>query len=63
MHVDLALPFWDEQEAAPFRDSATVNAVAMVLDGGHAWRALPEPQSYFGRLDMGYTGPAGPGQS
>ena len=30
-------------------------------DGGEVWRALPEPHSYFGRLDVGYTGPSGPG--
>jgi hypothetical protein len=58
--VDLALPFWDEPEAAPFRQGAVVSTAAMVLDGGVAWRKLPEPQSYFGKIDLGYTGPAGP---
>ena len=60
--IDLALPFWDEPEAAPFREGAVVNTVAMVPDGGEVWRALPEPHSYFGRLDVGYTGPSGAGQ-
>lgn len=59
--IDLALPFWDEAEAAPFREGATVNIVAMVPDGGEVWRALPEPNSFFGRLDVGFTGPSGPG--
>lgn len=58
--VDLALPFWDEPEAAPFREGAVVNTIAMVLDGGNTWRALPESQSYFGKIDVGYTGSAGP---
>src|SRR5262245_24490831 len=58
--VDLALPFWDDPEAAAFRQGAVVNTIAMVLDGGQAWRALPEPQSYFGKIDIGYTGPGGP---
>jgi len=58
--VDLALPFWDEPEAAPFRLGAVVTAVAMVLDSGQAWRALPESQSYFGKIDVSYTTPAGP---
>jgi hypothetical protein len=58
--VDLALPFWDEPEAAPFRQGAVVTAVAMVLDGSTAWRALPESQSYFGKLDVSYTTSAGP---
>lgn len=59
--IDLALPFWDEAEAAPFRDGAVVNTVAMVPDGTEVWRALPEPQSYYGRLDVGYTDASGPG--
>jgi hypothetical protein len=58
--VDLALPFWDDPEAAPFRQGAVVNTAAMVLDGGQAWRALPESQSYFGRIDIGYTDAGGP---
>ncbi len=58
--VDLALPFWDEPEAAPFRRGAVVNTVAMVLDGSDVWRALPESQSYFGKIDVGYTTSAGP---
>jgi hypothetical protein len=59
--IDVALPYWDEPEAAPFRQGVVVNTVAMVLDAGQAWRALPEAQSYFGSLDVAYTGPAGPG--
>ncbi len=59
--IDLALPFWDDPEAAPFVEGAVVNTVAMVPDGGEVWRALPEPRSYFGRADVAYTGPSGPG--
>ena len=60
--IDLALPFWDEDEAAPFRQGATVNTVAMVPDGADVWRALPERNSYFGRIIIGHTGaPSGPG--
>jgi len=58
--VDLALPFWDDSEAAPFRQGAVVTGAAMVLDAGQAWRALPEPQSYFGKIDISYTTPGGP---
>jgi hypothetical protein len=59
--IDLALPFWDDPEAAPFREGAVVNTVAMVPDAGEIWRALPEPHSYFGRADVGFTGPSGAG--
>ena len=57
--VDLALPFWEEPEAAPFRQGAVVSAAAMILDGGQAWRALPEPQSFFGKIDITYLTAAG----
>jgi hypothetical protein len=58
--VDLALPFWDEPEAAPFRQGAVVTSAAMVLDGSEVWRALPESQSFFGKIDVGYATSAGP---
>ena len=59
--IDLALPFWDDPEAAPFREGAVINTVAMVSAGGEFWRALPEPLSYFGRADVAFTGPSGAG--
>ncbi len=59
--IDLALPLWDDPEATPFREGAVVNTIAMVPDGGEFWRALPEPHSYFGRADVAFTGPSGPG--
>lgn len=57
--IDLALPFWDEPEAAPFRESVVISAIDMVVEGGEVWRALPEPQSYFGKLNVAYTGASG----
>jgi hypothetical protein len=59
--VDLALPFWEELEAAPFRQGAVVSAAAMVPDGGQVWRALPESQSFFGKIDITYTTPPSAG--
>ena len=59
--IDIALPFWDEEEAAPFREGAVVNTIAMIVEDGEVWRALPEPHSYFGRLTVGYTAPSGAG--
>lgn len=52
--IELALPFWDDPEAVPFLQPATLNSVAMI-DSSGAWRALPEAQSYFGRLTVSYT--------
>ncbi len=53
--IEIALPFWDDPEAAPFRQPATINSVAMILDAGAAWKPLPEAQSYYGRLTVSYT--------
>ena len=52
--IELALPFWDDPEAAPFLQPVTLNSVAMIDTSG-AWRVLPELQSYFGRLTVSYT--------
>ncbi len=59
--IDLALPFWDEPEAAPFLQGAIVNTVTMVPDGPRVWSPLPESQSYFGKLAIAYTLPTGGG--
>ncbi len=56
--LELALPFWDEPEAAPFRRPAVINSIAMVLTGG-GWRALPEPQSHYARFTVNYTDDSG----
>ena len=58
-HIDLALPFWDDPEAVPFVQGATINTIGMIVDGGEVWRALPEPQSYFGRMNVGFTDTSG----
>ncbi|MGK7908801.1 MAG: hypothetical protein AB4040_16455 [Synechococcus sp.] len=57
--LDIALPYWDEAEAAPFRAGATVNSIAMLeredAPAGQVWRALTEPLSYFGTLRVSYN--------
>ncbi len=57
-HLEIALPFWDDPEAAPFVQPATVTAVAMIDPSG-PWRALPEAQSYYGRATVSYTDSGG----
>ncbi|OUC11766.1 MAG: hypothetical protein B0A82_26640 [Alkalinema sp. CACIAM 70d] len=52
--VEVALPHWDEPEAAPFRAAVTPQKVELNPDGG-GWQALPESQSYFGQLRVSYT--------
>lgn len=57
--LDLALPHWDEDEAKPFQDSPIINSVTMLVDGGAVWRPLEELQSYFGEIEVNYTGTGG----
>jgi len=53
--IEAALPYWDDAEAAPFREPVVVNAVSMIPDAGDFWRALPESQSFFGRMNIAYA--------
>lgn len=57
--LDMALPHWDEAEAAPFRAGITVDNVVMLNAEGNVWRALAEPQSYFATVQVDYTSAAG----
>lgn len=52
--LEIALPFWDEPDAAPFRQPATITGLAMVLDAGVAWRPLPEEQTFYGKVSISY---------
>ena len=40
--------------------SFQVTSGGQSYSAGQAWRALPEAQSYFGKIDISYTTPAGP---
>ena len=54
--LDIALPYWDDSEAAPFQAGLAdaINTVTMQPLGTGEWRALDEPQSYFGNLQVSY---------
>lgn len=54
--LDLALPHWDEDAAAPFREGAAIVTINMEDAEADAWRPLPEPHSYFGAINVTYTG-------
>ncbi|MFD0320810.1 hypothetical protein [Lysobacter gummosus] len=53
--TEIALPYWDDAEAAPFRQPVVLNSIAMIPDAGEFWRALPENLSFFGRIQVNYT--------
>jgi hypothetical protein len=55
----MALPHWDEPEAVLFREGATINSVLMLTDGTDVWRPLEEAQTYFGEIQVDYTGAGG----
>lgn len=50
--LEVALPYWDDPEAAPFRTGAitAITALTLVSLEPGVWRPLAEPQSYFGNL-------------
>lgn len=58
--IEIALPHWDEPEAAPFLDGdRTLTAVTM-LNPANPWRQLEESLTYYGRASLDHTGPGGP---
>jgi hypothetical protein len=50
--LEIALPYWDDPEAAPFRTGAITAPTTLTLVplGPGVWRPLGETQSYFGNL-------------
>ena len=60
-NLDMALPYWDEDEARPFQNGPLIDSVTLLADSGIVWRPLEESQSYFGAMQVDYTGTAGPG--
>lgn len=53
--LEMAMPYWDEDVAVPFRYGPIINSVTLLDDGGIKWRPLDEPQSYFGEIEVKYT--------
>lgn len=49
--ADLSLPYWDEEESQPFLTPQTVANITLMAPG---WRALDEPQTFFGRVEVDY---------
>ncbi|MEK6749781.1 MAG: hypothetical protein AABY83_11320 [Pseudomonadota bacterium] len=52
--LDIALPYWDEEEVKPFQDSPAIDGIVMLVDGGEVWRPQKEPQTYFGEIQVNF---------
>lgn len=58
--LDIALPYWDENEVRPFRDGPVIDTVTMLADEGSViWHPLDESQSYYSEIRVDYTNPDG----
>jgi hypothetical protein len=49
--VEVALPYWDDPEAVPFRSGLVDLTSAAPSMSDEGWRPLDEPQSFFGTLE------------
>ncbi|MGB8192285.1 MAG: hypothetical protein WCF67_10220 [Chitinophagaceae bacterium] len=58
-NIDLAFPYWDDEDAAPFTENVTLNSV--VFDGlpGNEWNLIGS-NAYFARINVNYTPSSGP---
>jgi hypothetical protein len=59
-HVDLAFPYWDDEDARPFSEEVTLNSV--VFDGipGSEWHPIEGTDAFFARITVNYTPASGP---
>jgi len=59
-NIDLAFPYWDDEDAKPFTEEVTITNV--VFDGtpGDEWKLIEGSDAYFARIIISYTPPVGP---
>lgn len=48
--VDIAFPYWDEEDVAAFREDVTLLGAAFEGSPGNEWNAIAGTNSYFARL-------------
>lgn len=59
-HVDLAFPYWDDEDARPFSEEVTLNSVAFDGSPGNEWNPIEGTEAYFARIVVNYTPASGP---
>ncbi|RPD38914.1 hypothetical protein [Chitinophaga barathri] len=61
VEVDVALPFWDEEEALPFSENVTLqNVTFQAFAPGVFWTPIEGTTSYFARITVQYQPSVGP---
>jgi hypothetical protein len=59
-NIDLAFPYWDDEDARPFSELVTLNSVTFDGTPGNEWNQIEGTDAYFARITVNYTPPAGP---
>lgn len=54
-HLDIALPYWDDQDATLFHEEVTLYAVTMEEIDSVIWYKLDEEQTYFAKVIIQYS--------
>lgn len=61
VEADIALPFWDEEDARPFGEDVTLqNVTFQAFAPGVFWTPIEGTTSYFARITVQYQPPVGP---
>ncbi len=61
VEIDVALPFWDEEEARPFAQDVTLqNVTFQAFAPGVFWTPIEGTTSWFARITVQYQPPVGP---
>src|SRR5438105_10386921 len=60
-NIDLAFPYWDEDDAGPFSETVTLTNVVFEGTPGNEWTLIEgSDAAYFARITVSYTPPSGP---
>lgn len=59
-NIDLAFPYWDDEDALPFSEPVTLNSVVFDGGAGNEWKQIEGTDAYFARITVNYTPIAGP---
>lgn len=58
-NVDVAFPYWDEEDAASFYEEVNILNISFEGTPGNEWNSIAGSEAYFARIIVDYQPPAG----
>jgi hypothetical protein len=62
-NIDLAFPYWDDEDARPFSENVTFTGIVFEGTPGNEWNQIEGSDAYFARITIQYTPLVGPATS